>query len=145
MLSVHICSLILSCALIFPNLLSRFFSAMCLLFLFLVVFFPLPFMYSFIPLPVPFMSEICLPIWSSVLLILPAPSFKFLFCHVSLFSCLILSFTDALPFRSCFQVLKFDRRLSFLFLCHAGGRLPTELVPKEEQQPKGDFTVYSNI
>lgn len=138
MLSVHACSLISSCVLIPPSLLPHSFSAICLL---PGCIFSPP-LYVFLHSPscslflLVFMSEICLSAWPSVLLILPAPSFKFLFCHVSLFSCLIFTFTDSLPFRSCFKVLKFDRRLSFLFLCHAGGRLPTELVPKEEQQQK---------
>lgn len=147
MLPVRVCCLISSCAFIPPNLLPHSFSAICHLAgcVFsspLYVFLHSPSWFLFLLV---FMSEICLSTWSSVLLILPAPSFRFLFCHVSLFSCLIFTFTEALPFRCCFKVLKFDKRWSFLFLCHAGGRLPTELVPKEEQQPKGDFTVYSNI
>lgn len=147
MLSVHVCFLISSCILIPPNLLPHSFSAICHLPgcvfsppLYVFLHSPSCFLFLFA-----FMSEICLSASSSILLILPAWSFKFLFCHVSLFSCLIFTFTVSLHFRSCFKVLKFDRRLSFLFLCYAGGRLPTDSVPKEEQQCKGDFTIYSNI
>lgn len=146
MLSIHVCSLISSCALIPLNMLPHSFSAIChpgcVFSLPLYVFLHSPSCFLFLLV---FMSEICLSTWSSVLLILPAPSFRFLFCCVSLFPCFIFTFTGALPFRSRFKVLKLDRRLTFLFLCHTCGRLPTELVPKEEQQPKGDFTVYSNI
>lgn len=151
MLSVQVCSLISSSAFIPPTLLPLSPSGTCHFPGWVVgVFFPffiLIFMCSFNLLPVLFSStsEIYLFSCFSVLVILPAPSSKFPFCHVSLFSCSPFTFTDALSFRSCFKALKSGQRLSFLFLCWAGGRLPVEIVPKEEQQPRGDFTLYSNI
>lgn len=79
-----------------------------------------------------------------VLLILPAPSSNSPFCHPlrSSFVCFSPSLISSTRY---FKALKSAQRLSFLFVCRAGGSLPVETVPKEEQQPKGDFTLYSNI
>lgn len=142
MLSAQICSLISPFPLIPPTSLPLPFYVACCLPIFLL--FP-PILYVFLHFSscFPFLLS-CLSLAALVLLNLPAPSSNSPFCHLlhSSFPCFSPSLISSIRY---FKVLKSAQRLRFLFVCRAGGSLTVEIVPKEEQQPKGDFTLYSNI